>query len=116
MFFGRLRAFSGLPRGRGLGVDVPAAHGQAPAPEEAEKGPGAAKGDVLKTEKPHKHKLAREFAKSSGPTLWNFWASPGPGVAKNGFSAKNAAQKWGRNSNPCPGDSFRGHFSFWIRN
>ena len=41
-----------------------------------------------------------------------FWTSPGPGVAGNGFSAKNDSQLRGRHSNPCPGDPFRGHFSF----
>ena len=41
-----------------------------------------------------------------------FRASPGPGVARNGFSAKNDSQFKGRHSNPCPGDPFRGHFSF----
>ena len=41
-----------------------------------------------------------------------FWASPGPGVAGNGFSAKNDSQFRGRDSNPCPGGPFRGNFSF----
>ena len=41
-----------------------------------------------------------------------FWASPGPGVAGNGFSAKNDGQFRGRGSNPSPGDTFRGQFSF----
>ena len=41
-----------------------------------------------------------------------FWASPGPGVAGNGFSAKNDSQFGGRDRNPGPGDPFRGHFSF----
>ena len=40
------------------------------------------------------------------------WASPGPGVAGNGFSAKNDCQFRGRHSNPSPGDPFRGPFSF----
>ena len=39
-------------------------------------------------------------------------ASPGPGVAGNGLSAKNDSQFRGRHSNPCPGDPFRGHCSF----
>ena len=38
--------------------------------------------------------------------------SPGPGVAGNGFSAKNDSQFRGRHSNPCPGNPLRGHFSF----
>ena len=41
-----------------------------------------------------------------------FWASPAPGVAGNGFSAKNDSEFRGRHPNPCPGDPFRGHFSF----
>ena len=36
----------------------------------------------------------------------------GPGMAGNGFSSKIHYQKWGRDSNPCPGDPFRGHFPF----
>ena len=41
-----------------------------------------------------------------------FWASPGPGVARNGFSSKNHYQKWCRDPIPCPGDPFRGHLPF----
>ena len=41
-----------------------------------------------------------------------FWASPGPGLAGNGFSSKNDSQFKGRHSNPCPGDPFRGPFRF----
>ena len=41
-----------------------------------------------------------------------FRASPGPGVAGKGFSAKNDRQFRGRHSDPSPGDPFRGHFSF----
>ena len=37
----------------------------------------------------------------------------GPGVAGNGFSAKNDNQFKGRDSNPGPGDPFRGHFPSW---
>ena len=44
--------------------------------------------------------------------IFGIWcASPGPGVAGNGFSAKNDSQFRGRDPNPCPGDAFRGHFS-----
>ena len=39
-------------------------------------------------------------------------ASPGPGVAGNGFSAKKDGQFRGRGSDPCPGDPIRGHFPF----
>ena len=52
------------------------------------------------------------FGKLSGRFSDFFGASPGPGVAGNGFSAKNDSQFRGRHSNPCPGDPFRGHFSF----
>ena len=41
-----------------------------------------------------------------------FWASPAPGVAGNGFSAKNDSEFRGRHPNPCPGDPFRCYFSF----
>ena len=41
-----------------------------------------------------------------------FCASPGPGVAGNGFSAKNDSQFRGRGPDPCPGDPFRCHSSF----
>ena len=41
-----------------------------------------------------------------------FLASPGPGVAGNGFSAKKDGQFRGRGSDPCPGDPIRGHFPF----
>ena len=44
--------------------------------------------------------------------MGNFRGVSGPGVAGNGFSSKNHYQKWGRDSNPCPGDPFRGHFPF----
>ena len=44
--------------------------------------------------------------------FWIFLASPGPGVAGNGFSAKNHSQFRGRDANPCPGDPFRGDFPF----
>ena len=37
-------------------------------------------------------------------------ASPGPGVARNGFSAKHDSQFGGRDPNPCLGDPFRCHF------
>ena len=47
-----------------------------------------------------------------GAIFGNFRASPGPGVVGNGFSAKNDSQLRGRDSNPSPGDPFRGHFSF----
>ena len=40
-----------------------------------------------------------------------FWASPGPGVAGNGLSAKNDSQFKGRDANRCPGDPIRGLFS-----
>ena len=39
-------------------------------------------------------------------------ASPAPGVAGNGFSAKKDGQFRGRGSDPCPGDPIRGHFPF----
>ena len=41
-----------------------------------------------------------------------FWASPGPGVARDGFSAKSDRLFRGRHSNPCRGDPVRGLFSF----
>ena len=44
--------------------------------------------------------------------FWIFLASPGPGVAGNGFSAKNHSQFRGRDANPCPEDPFRGDFPF----
>ena len=44
--------------------------------------------------------------------IFGFWgASPGPGVAGNGSSAKNDNQFRGRHSNPCSGGPFRGQFS-----
>ena len=52
------------------------------------------------------------FWKMCGAMFDTFWASPGPGVAGNGFSAKSDSQFRGRHSNPCPGDPCRGHFSF----
>ena len=47
-----------------------------------------------------------------GATFAIFWASPGPGVAGSGFSAKHDGQFRGRDSNPSPGDPFHGHFPF----
>ena len=52
------------------------------------------------------------FGHFPGDVLMFLGASPGPGVAGNGFSAKNDRQFRGRDPNPCPGDPFRGHFSF----
>ena len=37
-----------------------------------------------------------------------FGAAPGPGMAGNGFSAKNDAEFGGRDRNPWPGNPFRG--------
>ena len=66
----------------------------------------------------------RGAPKGGGDFVFDFWgkdframftlfcASPGHGVARNGSSAKNDSQFKGRHSNPCPGDPFRGHFSF----
>ena len=51
------------------------------------------------------------FGEKIGAMFVTFWASLGLGVAGNGFSANNNQCK-GRDSDPCPGDPFRGHFSF----
>ena len=55
------------------------------------------------------------LGKNSGAIFGICCASPGPGVAGNGFSAKNDGQFRGRDRNPCLGDPFRGHFSFCRR-
>ena len=65
--------------------------------------------------KTHKHIFCRESLniwKMFGAIFGISWASSGPRVAGNGFSAKNDSQFRGRDSNPCPGDPLRGHLSF----
>ena len=55
-----------------------------------------------------------DFLKISGAVFGNLRASPGPGVAGNGFSAKNDSQFRGRDSNPCLGTHFVAIFRFSV--